>query len=220
MVKARRTKQTILPVGYIYKITSEDGTLIYYGATDNFDRRMRAHKSSNKRYLNSNGQYYTYCDILELPNYKTEIFQTHNNITWQDLLNIETDIIFNNPCVNKQSKKDSRSPEYIKNHNEKYNKENAAKLNEKFLCCECPGRYTHATKSKHFKTQIHIKALKLKLEAQENLLKEQAGQITEIKQEVKKIKLKMKNQPPQQITNNNININNAGDTPTTNINNN
>jgi len=220
MTKARRTRETILPVGIIYKISSADDSLVYFGATDNFVERMRHHKSDYKRFLANKYCYLTSFEIIKLPNYKTEIFQTHNNIKWQDLLDIEDSIILNNPCVNTRSKKDSRSPEYKKEQNEKYNKKNAAKIYEQFICCDCPGRYTHSNRTQHFKTQKHIKALKLKLEQQENLLKQQAEQITEIKTEVKKIKLKMKTQPPQQITNNITNINNAGDTPTTNINNN
>jgi len=217
MTKARRTKDTILPVGIIYKITSADDSLVYFGATDNFDRRMIEHKSSYKRYLNDKFSYLTVFDIMKLGNYKTEIFQTYNNITWGALLDIEDSIILNNPCVNTRSKINIKNNP---NYNKEYKKENAAKIHEKFKCPDCPGRYTHQNKPTHFKSQKHIKALKLKLEAQEQLLKQQAEQITEIKTEVKKIKLKMKTQPPQQITNNNININNAGDTPTTNINNN
>ena len=215
MGKARRTRDTILPVGIIYKISSADGTLVYYGATDNFVKRMRDHKSSYKRYLNSNGQYYTYCDILELPNYKTEIFQTHNNITWGALLDVETDIIFNNDCVNKISKSNIKNnpnyispceinnPEYRKEQNDKYRNENAAKINEQFICCDCPGRYTYSSKSKHFKTQIHIKALKLKLEQQQKQIDEMNKDIQKLKDEPKKkIIIKLKNSNNTTINNN------------------
>ena len=118
MTKTRRTRDTILSEGYIYKISSADDSLVYYGATDNFKTRMIVHKSSYKRYLNSNGQYLTVFDIIKFDNYKTEIFQTYNNITWGALLDIEDSIILNNPCVNTRSKKDSSSPEYIKNYND------------------------------------------------------------------------------------------------------
>ena len=205
MGKARRQKDTIIPEGYIYKISSADDSLVYYGATDNFETRMSVHKSSYKRYLNNEMNFLTVFEIIKLDNYKMEIYQTHKNIKWQDLLDIETDIIFNNPCVNKNSKKDSRSPEYIKNHNEKYNKENAAKLNEKFLCCECPGRYTHATKSKHFKTQIHIKALKLKLEQQQKQIDNLEIKVNNIKPKII-LKLKPKIVLTGDNNTNNINI--------------
>ena len=121
MGKARRTRDTVLSVGYIYKISSADGALIYYGATDNFDKRMREHKSDYKRFLNNKFYYLTVFEIIKLGNYRTEIFQTHNNIKWQDLLDIETDIIFNNPCVNKNSKINKKNnPNYNKEYTEKY----------------------------------------------------------------------------------------------------
>jgi len=200
MTKARRTKDTVLPVGYIYKISSADGALIYYGATDNFYKRMSEHKSGYKSFLNGKFQYLTVFDILELPNYRTEIFQTHNNITWRALLDVETDIIFNNPCVNKQSKTNIKNNP---NYNKDYTKENAATINEQFICCDCPGRYTHKNKSQHFKSQKHIKALKLKLEQQQKQIDEMNKDIQKLKDEPKKkIIIKLKNSNNTTINNN------------------
>ena len=203
MGKARRQKDTIIPEGYIYKISSADDSLVYFGATDNFETRISVHKSSYKRYLNNEMNFLTVFEIIKLDNYKMEIYQTHKNIKWQDLLDIETDIIFNNPCVNKNSKKDSRSPEYIKNHNEKYNKENAAKLNEKFKCPDCSGSYTHINKSHHFKAQKHINALKLKLDQQQKQIDEMNKSIKNLIDEPKKkIIIKLKNSNNTTINNN------------------
>jgi len=202
MGKARRTKDTILRVGIIYKITSADGALIYYGATDNFYRRMREHKKDYKRYLNGKYHFTTVFDIIKLGNYKTEIFQTHHNIKWQDLLDIETDIIFNNDCVNKSSKSNIKNNP---NYNKDYNKENAAKLNEQFKCCDCQGSYTHHNKSTHFKTQIHIKALKLKLEQQQKQIDNLEIKVNNIKPKII-LKLKPKIVLTGDNNTNNINI--------------
>jgi len=202
MTKARRTKDTILPVGIIYKITSADDSLVYFGATDNFDRRMIEHKSSYKRYLNDKFSYLTVFDIMKLGNYKTEIFQTYNNITWGALLDIEDSIILNNPCVNTRSKINIKNNP---NYNKEYKKANAAKLNEQFKCCDCQGSYTHHNKSTHFKTQIHIKALKLKLEQQQKQIDNLEIKVNNIKPKII-LKLKPKIVLTGDNNTNNINI--------------
>ena len=202
MVKARRTRDTVLSEGYIYKISSEDEALVYYGATDNFNKRMSKHKNNYYYFLNGKYHFTTVFDIIKLGNYKTEIFQTHHNIKWQDLLDIETDIIFNNDCVNKSSKSNIKNNP---NYNKDYNKENAAKLNEQFKCCDCQGSYTHHNKSTHFKTQIHIKALKLKLEQQQKQIDNLEIKVNNIKPKII-LKLKPKIVLTGDNNTNNINI--------------
>ena len=196
MGKVKRTRSTVLPNGFIYKVSSEDGKLVYYGASDDVETRMSFHVYHYNLYLKNKYHYNTINEILKLGNYTYETIKEYKNITWGDLFDIEEDFIVIYDCVNKIHKKDSKNPNYMKN----YYLCNDVRLKEKFKCEDCKGKYTYSNKSIHSKTNKHIKALKMKIEQQQkqiNLL------IEKVNQPKPKIILKIKNCDINTLTVNN-----------------
>jgi hypothetical protein len=180
----------IYETAVIYKLFDKnDDKLIYIGSTNDFNRRIREHKSKYIMYVNGTYHYVSSFDIIKLNNYDHGILETLNNISRADLLKKETEYIMKLDCLNKQ--KAFRSPEekitYDRERKKIYYKNNKAYINqtqnEKFHCNVCNGKYTRAYKSEHEKTQKHIRALQSKLQALEKRVQEIESKVDETKQD-------------------------------------
>ena len=150
--------------GKIYKIINEElKGLVYYGSTtETLKQRFSKHKSSlncSSKTLFSVG----YPEIILLEDYPCE--------TKADLLKRERYWIKGNECINcqipgrtqKQHYQDNKEKivEYKKQHYQDNKKQIELKSKEKFEC-ECGGKYTYSSKSRHMKSKKHIKFISSK----------------------------------------------------------
>jgi len=208
------SKDEILSVGYVYKLSSLDGKLIYYGSTKNFHRRMQSHKDNYNLFLKGNQDSNSSFEILKLGNYNRAVVATFYNISRFDLERNEREFVENNPCVNhrlpgrdmtsiKCSICSGTYSEKTKDTHEQSSKHIAA-LQQKPVfgfCCKVCNRdlinNNPSTIIRHEKTLVHLKAL----QNQVNTLSNQINNLTNV---IKKIKLKPKQ--PITIGNNNSNI--------------
>ena len=138
----------------IYKIVDNTNDNVYIGSTcKTLKYRLSKHECDYKRFLKGIFNNVTSFDILKNDNYKIELLENCNIKTKQELLSRERYFIENNECVNKvipgRSHKESVKA---------YNDTNKDEINEKFDC-ECGGKYTHAHKSRHIKSTIHLNYL-------------------------------------------------------------
>ena len=184
--------------GLVYKIVSLiNPELVYFGSTNNFNKRMQGHKNAYKSFLNKKSKdYYTYFEIFDLGKYNTEIVKEYKQITRRELYNFETEFIQTNICVNKlnsmteQMKKDTK-----KGCNNQYYQDNKTKLNQKkkqpHICEICGGNYTTTHKSTHFKSNKHQNAVNQKLLDLENQNKQLTEEIAAVKPKIV-IKMKVK----------------------------
>ena len=145
--------------GYIYKISSKDGTKNYYGSTSNYKHRMSAHKSDYKRYLDGRYHYVSSFEIIKDSDYLSSIELECSNISKTDLELIEQLYIKTYDCVNKLLKMtDQEKDNNQKESKAKYVKENKIKINKKqreVISCECGMTYTKSNKSHHEKSFYH-----------------------------------------------------------------
>jgi len=209
-----KSKDEILSVGYVYKLSSLDGKLIYYGSTNNYTERFRSHKKDYNRFLKGKHSYVSNFEIIKLGNYNKEVVATLYNISRFDLERKEREFVENNPCENlllpgrdmtsiKCSICSGTYSEKTKSRHENGQKHIAA-LQQKPVfgfCCKVCNRdlinNNPSTITRHEKTLVHLKAL----QNQVNTLSNQINNLTNV---IKKIKLKPKQ--PITIGNNNSNI--------------
>jgi hypothetical protein len=169
----------IYPSAVIYKLFDKSNDkLVYIGSTNDFNRRISAHKSAYKMYMNGKCRYITSFAIIKNNNYDYEILETFTNISKADLFKKETEYMISIDCVNKQ-KAYLSDEERKANHCEQNkiyrnkNKDNIHKTkNEKFNCDVCNGKYTRVHKSRHEHSKKHIKTLQAKLQALEKRVEE------------------------------------------------
>jgi len=180
--------------GLVYKIVSLiNPELVYFGSTNNFNKRMQGHKNAYKSFLNKKSKdYYTYFEIFDLGKYNTEIVKEYKQITRRELYNFETEFIQNNKCVNKrQSLTEQMKKDTKKGCNNQYYQDNKTKLNQQHICETCGSNYSTIHKLRHFKTYKHQNAVNQKLLDLENQNKQLTGEIAAIKPKIV-IKLKPK----------------------------
>ena len=207
------SKDEILSVGYIYKLSSLDGKLIYFGSTKNYKERFRGHVKQYKEYLKGKRSYISHFEIVKLGNYNKEVVATFYNISRFDLERKEREFVLNNPCENlllpgrdmtsiKCKICSGRYDEKTKSKHENGPRHIAA-LQQKPVfgfCCKVCNRdlinNSPYTITRHEKTLVHIKAL----QNQVNTLSNQVNHLTTV---IKKIKLNPKQ--PIIIGNNNSN---------------
>jgi len=180
--------------GLVYKIVSLiNPELVYFGSTNNFNKRMQGHKNAYKSFLNKKSKdYYTYFEIFDLGKYNTEIVKEYKQITRRELYNFETEFIQNNKCVNKrQSLTEQMKKDTKKGCNNQYYQDNKTKLNQQHICETCGSNYSTIHKLRHFTTNKHQNAVNQKLLDLENQNKQLTGEIAAIKPKIV-IKLKPK----------------------------
>jgi len=147
----------------IYRIFNDNfPEMTYYGSTENFDNRKYSHKSAcnNPTHHNHNYKLYNFIrenggwgewsmkPVAKLPEGTSKLDAQIE----EERLRVEMDAkLCSNRAYrsNEQRLTDHRQicAEYRKHHHEK--------INEKCLCSVCNGKYTHANKSKHFKSKKH-----------------------------------------------------------------
>jgi len=203
-----KSKDEILPIGFIYKLSSPDGSLVYYGSTKNFEKRFQSHIYKYNSYLNKNSgsSYYASFEIIKLGTYNTEVIGTFYHISRCNLQQKEYDYITHNDCLNEKGKsntevKRTNNKKYrekhideIREYDKKYRENNKEKLyekkNKKHICDICKEHFTHSNKSRHQKSYKHLAVLQ--------------NQVNNLQTQVKKIKMKPKIiQQPISIGNNN-----------------
>ena len=145
----------------IYKIVDNTNDNIYIGSTcKTLKTRLSKHKCDYKRFLKGLCGNIKSFDILKNNDYKIELLEDCDIKTKQELLARERYFIKNNNCLNKYipGSYDNGIQQYQKEYQKEYNANNKYKINEKFEC-ECGGKYTHANKSIHIKSNKHQKYL-------------------------------------------------------------
>tara|TARA_A100001201_G_C3969735_1_gene165250 strand:+ start:109 stop:507 length:399 start_codon:yes stop_codon:yes gene_type:complete len=121
-------------VGYVYKLMCKTTGKVYYGSTNDIDRRIKNHKSYNS---GSSSR-----EIIEQNNYEFKVIETWFNISMYDLKREEAKYITREECINK------RVPNRTKKDWD----------NEKCKCkCGCDVIRKHLYR--HMKTKKHIKKM-------------------------------------------------------------
>lgn len=135
--------------GYLYKITANNGQLIYYGATTQpLQERFRAHKKDFKRF--STGKTNTKCSSIycfRYPDVKIELIETVEMIDRKELDQLEGQLIKENydNCVNKNIPMNPRCY-----RDAKYYYKNNYKVT-----CTCGRLVSKRGLQTHCKTKIH-----------------------------------------------------------------
>lgn len=170
--------------GKIYCIRSFQTDMVYVGSTiQSLSMRMAGHRRCYKKYLNGKYNYVSSFEILQYGDAYIELIKLYPCSSNSELVREEGQFIRVMNCVNKKisgrTKKEYRqeNKEHLAIYNKKYNEKNKehiavkkketyqknkAILTEKFKC-ECGGKYSYATKSRHFKSQKHQKYLNEKI---------------------------------------------------------
>lgn len=142
--------------GKIYKITSEQTDRIYIGSTCNIlSARMSQH-----RYDNNNGRgNATSREILQYPDAKIELIEAWPCENKQQLLHRERFHAEQNQniCVNNRRPIVEYEERLVENRD--YYAANRERINQKFDCADCGGRYTHTNRSTHKKMAKHKNAI-------------------------------------------------------------
>jgi len=161
-------------LGKIYKLhcilENDDEPLVYYGSTTEpyLSTRLAKHKDKYKIYLNGKTNFVTSFKLFEkyeLDNVLITLVESYSCNNRAELEAKERHYILSNNCCNKNiptRTKKEYNKEYqqlnidqIKEHKKEYYKLNAEKIKEK-QTCECGGKYTISSKSKHNRTTKHI----------------------------------------------------------------
>jgi hypothetical protein len=157
----------VYTTAFVYNITN--GAENYIGSTEKtLEERLKKHENCFKCYLEGKYHYVSSFEIIKKGNYRIELLEECNVNTTHELRIIEGTYQQEMGCVNQRiaglTHKES-DKKYYETHKvelierkKKYQKENGAKLKEKFNC-ECGGKYTFDNKSHHIKTQRHIQSL-------------------------------------------------------------
>ena len=124
--------------GKIYKITSENSNLVYYGSTSEkyLSSRLSHHLSQYKLYLNGKGNYCSSYKLLEHEDYKMELIKNFPCANRTQLTTEEGNYVKKFECINIQipgrTKKQYREQhkEQIKEQRKEYNIQNKKKIDE------------------------------------------------------------------------------------------
>lgn len=156
----------------IYRISSIEGGLTYYGSTANLlCKRMEGHRSKYKAFL-AGKEYAKRCtsfDVLAFEDAEIILIEAVpcNNV--EELKAHERRYIEGNPCVNKcvpgklnelgeveyKAQYYQANSEKIKEYQGQYYQANEDKINQKHDC-PCGGRFTHQHQARHLRTAKHV----------------------------------------------------------------
>ena len=154
--------------GRIYKIEpicEHDENEVYYGSTCQLlCKRMDKHRTNYKCWLNGSKTYTSSYILFEkygVENCKIYLVELYPCETKEELFAREGYHIKNNKCVNRivagrtQKQYYEEHCEMIKHRSKNNRQKNIEKLSTKYNC-ECGGKYTYESKSKHLKSTKHI----------------------------------------------------------------
>jgi len=157
--------------GKIYKVICSETGDVYIGSTyTSLADRMRGHTAPSNGTMSKSFMNPTIHLINEFPcNNKAELLAeerkfvkemecVNRNIPGRTRKERDADNSNKIKQQTKQYKLDNADE--IKKWNKQYNIDNADKINKKFDC-QCGGKYTHAHKSRHFKSKKHLKFINL-----------------------------------------------------------
>ena len=158
-------------IGRIYRMVSSECDGVYIGSTtQQLNVRFNEHKSHYKRYLLGKNNYFASFEIVKFADAKLEL--VHEGVfDWKkDLEAFEGETIRTTPnAVNKLIVGRSMQQYYQDNKEamlqkqKQYNEANReairARQNTKCTCGVCRGRFTNASKARHFKSKTHQKAV-------------------------------------------------------------
>jgi len=131
-------------VGYVYKLICKNTGKVYYGSTNNINRRTAQHKCA-LRMRELGHSYSSSIEIIEQNNYEFLVIETWFNISKYDLKREEAKYITQEECINKR----------IPNRTRKDAKNEPCKCN-----CGCIVLRKHLYR--HKKTKKHIKKIEEK----------------------------------------------------------
>ncbi len=162
-------------IGRIYKIVSSECDGCYIGSTtQQLSRRLSDHKNDYKRYLAGKYCYVTSFEILKFVDANIKLIHEGVFDSKKDLEQFEGEMIRTTPnAVNKVivgRTAQEYNQQYYQNNREaihechqQYYQDNReainARNNTKFVCSICGGKYTHANKARHVKSQKHQHAV-------------------------------------------------------------
>jgi hypothetical protein len=156
-----------IKTGIIYKMMSLNTDKCYIGSTtQNLKKRLSSHKKDYKRYCEGKHGYVTSFEICKAGDpFIVEVERVTGNK--RSILAREGFHIVNadnsvNKCIVGRTRKESDIAYYEKNiekklqYQQQYRETNKEKINASNICPLCNGRYTIASKAKHFKTKKHL----------------------------------------------------------------
>jgi len=147
----------------IYKIFNDNfPEMFYFGSTENFDNRKYTHKSacnnptaSNHnlkiyRFIRDNGGWndWQMKPVAKLPEGTTKLEATIQ----EEQMRVEFDAKL---CSNRAHRSNDQRLADHRQFNAVYRERHHEKLNEKYICSVCNGRFTHKHKAKHIKSNKH-----------------------------------------------------------------
>ena len=153
--------------GKIYKIISNQTNDVYYGSTleIKLTNRLSKHRQNYRSWLNGKYAHVTSSEIVKYEDAKIILVENYPCNTKYELLAREQFYIDNNICVNKQKTiRASSNNEYYKQYYAD-NKEIIQERKNQNIKCDCGSSVRKDHKSKHLKTNKHIKYLETKIKA-------------------------------------------------------
>jgi len=149
----------------IYVIRNHINDLVYIGSTtQSLSKRFSWHKASmnTKKF-----QLYEAFEKLGIQNFYIELLEMYSCNCRDELHKKEGEYIRKydsykngyNSCVAGRTKKEYRedNKEQIKEYKKDYYQDKKNKINQKFNCELCGGKYTKSHKTQHLKTKKHLK---------------------------------------------------------------
>jgi hypothetical protein len=101
--KKRETSITPIPDGVIYKLESVLAKLVYYGSSENIDKRMAHHRMAYERFKTGNCNNRCVYKVMEQPDCKLTILERKPFDNAIELQKRESYYISTFPCVNERS---------------------------------------------------------------------------------------------------------------------
>jgi hypothetical protein len=156
--------------GKIYAIKSFQTNDVYYGSTTkSLSKRLSKHKENYKRYQNKKYHYVSSYEVMKFDDCYIESYELYPCNSKTELERREGQIIgAHDDAINQRiagrTKQEYRraNVDIKKQYDKQYrnaNRDKIKRLKNMKYDCECGGKYTHCSKTSHFRTNIHIQYL-------------------------------------------------------------
>ncbi len=149
-------------IGRIYRIVSSECDGVYVGSTtQQLNIRFSEHKSHYRRYLAGKRNYLTSFEVLKFVDAQIELIHEGLFNGKKDMEQFEGDTIRTTPnAVNKAIPGwTGTKQEYDKQYKEANKEARHEHANTKCTCPICGGKYTLASKARHFRSKKHRDAV-------------------------------------------------------------